>query len=281
MKTNSNDNVWRNRLLGRWKRTEWIAIVGIITLLLTVSTTDAQDFVQLKVAQNFELPANFFDQQVFGGGGNVVQRRRRIEAQASLQLEAIDAICDLTDAQKAKLQLAARGDMKRLLDEIDVVRQRFMKARLDQNAFNQVWQDIQPLKARLNVGPYDENSLFFKVVKQTLDSEQTAKYEQAELKRREFHYAATVALFLAMLEKENPLSHEQRQRFQKLLIEETKPPKKSGQYDYYVVMFQVAKIPEDKIRPIFDAAQWRALQRQVARGRGMQRILEQGGFLPE
>jgi hypothetical protein len=243
-----------------------------------VEVEEVQDLVL--AAPAFEIPIDNFDQWVFGGGRNAQQGRQRLKSQVALQVEALDSICGLSDKQKAKLRLAASGDMKRFYDDVDVVRQQFLKVRRDQNAFNQIWQDIQPLQTRVNSGLFGEDSLLHKIAKRTLDAQQRAKYEEADLERRKFRYEAKVAVVLAMLESGVPLRDEQRQRFLKVLVEETQPPKKFGQYDYYVVMHQAAKVPEGKLKPIFDDAQWRALRQQFRQARGMEAFLQKNGFLP-
>ncbi len=67
----------------------------------------------------------------------------------------------------------------------------------------------------------------------------------------------------------------------KLLKEETKPPRKLGENDYYVVLYQLSRIPEEKIKPVFDDIQWRFLKRQLDQGRGMGMFLKQNGFIPD
>ena len=65
-----------------------------------------------------------------------------------------------------------------------------------------------------------------------------------------------------------------------MLLEETKPPRKFGhQYDYYVIMWQAAKLPEDKLKPLFDDVQWKVLNQQFAQMQGMEQWLKQFGVL--
>ena len=57
------------------------------------------------------------------------------------------------------------------------------------------------------------------------------------------------------------------------------PPTKFGEYDYYVVLYHAAKIPEETLKPIFDEAQWRALTRVFAQAKGMEAHLKRNGFI--
>ena len=195
-------------------------------------------------------------------------------------MESVDRHCDLSNAQKSKLELAGRGDIKRFFDEVEVVRKEFMKVRRDRQKFNQIHQKISPLQMKFNSGIFDDSSLLHKVLKRTLDTQQQAKYEQSELERRRFRYQARVAMVVAMLEKGVPLLDEQRQKLIKLIGEETEPPRKFGQYDYYVVLYQASTLPEDKLKPIFDDAQWRALQVQLRQAKSMRRTLQKQMFIP-
>ncbi|MCH5376048.1 MAG: hypothetical protein JJ992_18925, partial [Planctomycetes bacterium] len=178
------------------------------------------------------------------------------------------------------LRLAAEGDVKRFLDEVQKAREKFRAVRHDQNNFGQVWQDIQPLQAKFNSEFFDDSSLFRKVLANTLDSDQWKLYEQRESERRRFRYEANIALAVATLEDGVPLRDQQRQQLVALLLAETEPPEKYGQYDYYVVLYKAAKLPEEKLKPIFDEAQWRALTLTFTQAKGMQAFLRRGGFIP-
>ena len=277
----------RKELLDSRGRRARIALGGLLAMMLPVLSSPAQDdgFDEdveepVGAVQAFEIPINNFDQWVFGGGNNLQRGRSRIKSQATLRVDAIDQICGLSEQQKAKLQLASRGDMKRFFDDVDVVRQKFLQVRHDRNAFNQIWKDIQPLQLRIKNGLFEQESLLHKVVRRTLNMQQMAKYETAEQERRRFHYEAKVAAVMTMIESGMPLRDEQRQRLLKVILAETQPPKRFGQYDYYVVMYKLSKIPQDKLKPIFAAGQWRVMQKQFAQGRGMEQFLQQNGFLP-
>ena len=44
-------------------------------------------------------------------------------------------------------------------------------------------------------------------------------------------------------------------------------------------MLQSARVPEDKLKPIFDAPQWRLLSRQINQAQGMEQWLKQNGII--
>jgi hypothetical protein len=235
------------------------------------------------VHMGLQIPEAQFDHWVFGGGArNASQGRERIESLLTLHMESVDRACGLSDDQKRKLQLAGRGDIKRFFASVEEVRTKFREARNDQHRFNQIWQDVQPLQTKVNSGFFDDVSLFYKVLKRTLGPEQSAKYERQELERRKFRYETKIGLAIAILENGMPLRDQQRQRFMNVLVKETQPPKRFGQahYDYYVVMLHAAKLPEGKLKPIFDDAQWRALSQQFTQAKAMEPTLRSSGIIP-
>ena len=251
-----------------------------LQLAADVEITAEADEEIIIVDDGFEIAESNFEQWVFGGAQNAKQGIQRLESQLQLRVEAVDHVCGLTSAQKAKLILAGHGDLKRFLDEVQVVRQKFLKVRRNRNAFNEIWQDIQPLQLKMNSGLFDDASLFHKVLKRTLDDEQASKQAEADWERRVFRYHAKLGLVLHLLERSMPMRDLQRKALLQILKEETEPPKSFGKYDYYVVMYQMAKVPEGNLKPIFDNAQWETLQAHTKQARGMERWLKQQKVLP-
>lgn len=221
-----------------------------------------------------------FDQWVFGGR-NLSAIRSHLDSLLALQIEAADRACKLSDAQKAKLKLAGKGDVKHFFDRVAEKKRQFQLVKNDQNKIGEIFNEIQPLQLTLNSGPYDDGSIFFKTIRKTLDASQVDGYENVVRERLRFRYRAKVELVVATLDQALGLRGEQRKKMVDLILAETKPPKRYGQYDYYLVMYQLSKIPEAKMKPLLDAAQWKVLQAQLQQGRGMEDFLRQNGFLLE
>jgi hypothetical protein len=76
------------------------------------------------------------------------------------------------------------------------------------------------------------------------------------------------------------LTGDQRRQLEKILVEETRPPETFGSFDYYGVIFQAARIPEAKLKPILDDDQWQALVRQFLEVKRMEKTLRDAGLLP-
>lgn len=220
-----------------------------------------------------------FERWAFGGK-SVAEVERLLMTRSTLLLAPVERACELTEAQREKLELAARGDVRRFVCEIDEARESFSALRNDPQKIQQVFQLAQQFQTRINSGFFDEHSLLNKVLKTTLTPEQSREYEQHEQERRRFRYEAKVELALTVLETGVPLNEKQRQQFLKVLLDETEPPKHFGQQAYYEILYQASKVDEEKIKPIFDDAQWRAIRQVLATAEGMLPLLNRNGFTP-
>ncbi|MDB5392036.1 MAG: hypothetical protein JWM11_7682 [Planctomycetaceae bacterium] len=239
----------------------------------------ANDPIAMRVQPQMMWTDDTIDQWIFGSGRNAVQARKRLDTQLTLRIDELDRACGLTEIQKKKLYLAGQGDIKRLFDDMLVIRKKFDKLRNDQNAINQIFQEINPLQNRISAGIFRSESFYQKSVLKTLGPDQAAKLAELDLDRRTFRYHAKILLALTLLDVGVPMRDEQRQQLVKLLQEETRPPKRFGQFDYQVVLLQLSKLPEEKIKPIFDENQWKAMGTQFQQAKGMELYLQQNGIL--
>ncbi|MBS0262373.1 MAG: hypothetical protein JSS02_10525 [Planctomycetes bacterium] len=88
----------------------------------------------------------------------------------------VDRICGLTDAQKKKLVLSSRGDIKRILDGVEEIGTRMRL--VDPKMINALGQEARSLLRSLTVpGLPVDRLLFDKALESTLTVEQLAKYE--------------------------------------------------------------------------------------------------------
>jgi len=220
-----------------------------------------------------------FEQWVFQGAGNAQGARERFDRRVALKLAALGRKHSLTDEQRKKLKLAARGDIKRLFDEVEVLRQKFHAAKGDGNNIGVLWQQIQPIQQKLQHGVFNEQSLFSKVLNQTLDAEQTATQKAAQAERHRFRYRATVEAAITMMEDMVALNEIQREAMIKLLTEKTTPPELFGQYDYYYVMYRLSQLPAAELDAVLDERQTQLLAPHLQQMRGMRQMLIQNGAL--
>ena len=196
-----------------------------------------------------------------------------------MRIDDLDRVCRITEAQKNKLRLAGRGDIKRFFDKVEALKRKFQQGQNDPNT--NIWQEIQPLQVELNAGLFGDDSIYAKTIRRTLSPDQEARFEGLARERINVRFRATVEWFVAHLDKGLGLTEDQRQRFIDLLVRETRAPRKFGQGDYWYLMLRMAGLPETKLKPIFDAPQWRLLSRQFVQAKAMAQRLKAAGVLAE
>lgn len=246
---------------------------------------------QANVVNNgFVYNDSVFNQWVFGGNGTAYSSGRdRLDALLNLRLADVERSCPLTEAQRRKLLLAGRGDVKRFDDRLAEARAVFDRLKADQNRVQEILQMTQPLAAEFRAGLFGEGSLFAKALAATLDPEQAARHAEALREKRRFQFKAKVLAAVANLDARGVgLSSEQSRRLADVVLREAPLPLQFGdQYDNFVVMVSIARLPEAKLRPIFAnaqwpdraEAQWQAFSAQIQQGRNMERFLETNGYI--
>ena len=222
-----------------------------------------------------------FEQLVFQQYGNALTARARLKESLELYTEDVDRACGLSDAQKQKLRLAGRGDIERFFRAYEVVKKKFQTIKNDQQKVNQIFQDISPLQAQMMSGLFDRDSLLQKCLINTIIREQFLKYHKLDQERRRFHHESKVGLVVMMLDQSAPITAEQRLQLTTLLLRETRPPRKLGQYDYYVMMHQVSKIDDANFKKILDNIQWQVFNQQLGQLRNIEQWLKQNGLLSD
>ncbi|WP_406694891.1 hypothetical protein V5E97_27995 [Singulisphaera sp. Ch08] len=229
--------------------------------------------------QQFMIAESNFDQMVFGNARNAATMLTRLKTLVNLKIEEVDQVARLTDAQKHKLELASRGDIKRFYDQVEEKRKAFQLVRNDQQKFSEFYQQLLPLRTVLSQGLFGEKSIFTKTLKKTLDERQVAEYDNLGRQRHLLSQKARMGRILITLDNCVGLDANQRRQLSKLIIEETRPPKASSNLDLYVVLFQLSRLPEDRIRPIFQDAQWRLMRAQLEMARKNEPMLTKQGVL--
>ena len=256
----------------------WLSMLIVPTALL--ATEDDIEPPAVPVANaGFMIDESNFDQWIFQGSGTAAAGRARINSHLKLNLDELNRTCDLTDVQRKKLALAAQGDMKRFFDQVEALRKKFLAVRNDQNAFNQLWQEIHPLQQKQQAGLFDESSMFEKTLRSTLNEEQQQRYRKVTDERRRFRYRASIQTSLVSLSDTVALKDDQHKAIAKLLLEETALPLRFGQQDQQVVLYGLSKLPSAKLKAILNDRQWKLMQPQINQGQAMEQFLAQNGFI--
>jgi hypothetical protein len=209
--------------------------------------------------------------------------RDRLEMRLAGRLRELETECHVTAAQMKKLQLAGRGDIKRFMDRVNHVA----------SVMEDPGSSVEDLRAaRLEMidlgtlaGPrlFGDDSLLCKTLGSTLDQDQAAARERALLERNAVRHRTTIDRVVKAIQDNLGMNEAQGTRLAELLLRETRPPRKFGNApDVALVLFQASRIPEARIRPIFDDAQWRIMSRWMAiyvRGASGEETLNRNGFV--
>lgn len=228
----------------------------------------------------FDVDESVFFQWIYGAGTRVGSPRDHFESVLKLAIADLDRSCSLTDDQKQKLALAGRGDIKRFLDRVADAHRLYELNRHEPGGAAVIREATIPIAADYEFGIFGEGSFFAKSLTRVLTPEQAGKYRESLREKDRFRYQAKVSLILASLDARVGFTSEQHIRFRNLIMEETRPPlKAAGPLEANVVLLQIAKLPEVKVRPIFDDQQWRTMDRIFQNARRTEAALRAEGLI--
>lgn len=274
----------------------WVAFLVLMSGAALVGAVEDDMVVDGPIVANGTMEvAQFgmgnFDQMLYQNDRGKAAAEERIRARVELQLAEIEQACQLSEAQKQKLQLAVRGELQRLSAVIGLLRAKYEKLAKNPNgqvvdpfggmneAMQSIWQEIQALQLRMNSGLTDRaDSLFMKVVSQTLTAEQRAKYDVIRTERQQFRYEANIAVSLHNLEDVVYFSEAQREAITKLLLA-MPAPRQTGQYEMQIILIRIGMIPAEKLQPLFSPVQWRKLDARREQYRQNRQAYLQSGLL--
>ncbi len=220
-----------------------------------------------------------FNSWIFGSAG-AAQFRRRIEFSLTARVSGVDRICLLTDAQRKKLYLAGRGDIKRFFDRVDAHRRKAREGAIDAATLRVILQEVGRGTPNSRPDLFGDESMFAKVLKSTLTADQLARYQTVTRDEFVAHHRSTIKWVVTNMDSTLRLSPAQHRKLEELLVAETQPPRRFGEYDYYGVLFQMSLLPAHKLKRIFDDEQWGTLSLQLAEATRLAPALKAGGFLP-
>jgi hypothetical protein len=111
-----------------------------------------------------EVERENFDRWLFADAGSEAARKRYLDDVLRTRVEAAAREHKLTEAQRAKLRLAGRGDIKRFFDDVEERRSQFEVDRKTFRAGLAALRRLEPLTQVYREGPFGEGSLFAKTL---------------------------------------------------------------------------------------------------------------------
>jgi hypothetical protein len=210
-----------------------------------------------------------------GSIGDADTARQHFESVLRQRLELVARSSQLTPEQQRKLEVAGRGDIKRFFDRFQEKKDMINHTQGDMRKLQAVLLELQRDRFNQAFGDlFGEGSLFAKTLRKTVFPEQRSRLGKEV-------YRSRVEWVISLKDRSLGLSDWQHRRLVDVIVDETLPPEKSGQYDAYAVMYQASYLPEARLRQILDDAQWRKLQEQFQEVRRFERVLIREGYLPE
>jgi hypothetical protein len=211
--------------------------------------------------------------------GNESRGRDWLEASLKQRVDELAKTCSLSETQRRKLNLAGEGDIQRFETRVAELKTKCHSGAIRPNEWNAMFQKTQPLRAELQRGLFGGGSLFHKTLLTALRPEQAALGEQIDRERRNYRYRARVELCVAQLDGVVGLRDEQRRRLVQLILDKTRPPKSFGQFERFIVLVQMSRLPENTLKPVFEPAQWPEVHKRLAQARRMIPALKQNGVV--
>lgn len=267
--------------------------------------------------RNLMLTEQQFDQMVFGGqqgaqrvvvvpraqvvrqvngvqvielvqGAEVVQRlvpqssvaefRKRMAANANVEIETLARTVLLTEAQKKKLNLAARGDVEQFVTRATELRLKLTSKPVDQQQYVALMRELQPLRMTQQFGIIGENSLFRKTLRHVLTDEQRVRWQALERERQKAVIESAILTWERMANGAKiPVAS--RKEFVEILVEYGDLPETRHSYINYVVLVEAGKL-EDRLKLILHEEVWEKLQTQITQAKQIEATLRRSGQWP-
>ena len=96
--------------------------------------------------RQFVVAEETFDRWLFGSTGDADSGRAYLESLLQRKVEDVNQVRELSLAQRKKLVLAGRGDIKRLFDRIEDERKEFRRIRTEAERCGEFLRELQPLR---------------------------------------------------------------------------------------------------------------------------------------
>lgn len=213
-------------------------------------------------------------------------------------LTRLDRDCGLSAEQHRLLQLALESDLRRVAEDVDRDRRKYVGATVNlvdqagQQKWNQLHQDIQRCRQAIQRFDQGADGLFWKAQDSVLTAPQRTKADAETEARLASRWKAVVDVALTRWDEVLGLDRQQFDELERLLLEKrlslransgTLPGLGGGQQLFQMSQslagMALADIGEQRIRKVVNDRQWALLHHAAQAGRQMRPHLEQQGLL--
>jgi hypothetical protein len=220
------------------------------------------------------------EQSVFQQYSNASGARRQLDWQLAMQIVEIERTCKLSDVQKRKLQLAGRGDIKRFFDRYEEVKRKAEATEQDEQMVEEIPQDINALQMTLQAGLFHDESLLVMSLSNTLTGEQFARYDAKARAHRSSHHREIIGKAAAVIQRWVFVSDARQRELITLLSNETKPSPRQNPYEAQVLLLQLVRLPQEKLRGVFAENQLEIVTQRLAGYQQLEPMLKKAGLMP-
>lgn len=208
--------------------------------------------------------------------------RGRLERQLIEKIRELATAVSLSESVQRKMKLAGREDVRRFFDELDnqvlAARKLTREGATHRDVHRHLHQAMKPLRIHYQNGLFEESSLFHKTLWANLDAEQRRRLtEYLNRERQEEFENQFDRVFNAW--PIFPMSDDQRETVKKFLSQEIPPPLHINSHVSDYVLFQLANLPEEKVRPLFKLIQWDDFSDLLERAKSYEEELIEHGLL--
>ena len=290
-------------LAHRWRGGAGIALLAMLSLFLCgypplhgEDDTVVDAATRQKTGRGMQLQQIELYQQMnsifFQGVGNSKLARQKFIDRLLLQVSAVDEVCGLNDQQRLKCETAARLDVARMMDDVDVVRRRYAGRTIDLNSpadqaeWNRFHRDATVVQAKLT-GEGDATSLLERVIAGVLDDTQRSVWERESELRRQYQWQSVVESGLTQLDLALGLTAEQHDAIRGMLMEQ--PLRMNGgmilgqqnHVEPYICRYALSRLDRSRLDALVSERQQKMLGECIEQGQAMAEWLKQRKLILE
>jgi hypothetical protein len=218
--------------------------------------------------------------RVFRPDRNPDAARTRLADALKAEIAQLNQKLQLTQAQKDKLELMGRGDIKRFFDRYEALKDEYYGLDVDValKRTGEIMSEASMLGAIAQKDLFNYDSLLHKSMANTLSRHQLERYEASVLERRQARHRNAIERLISNLEQRSLLPEPQRQKLVDLIMKEIEPARSPGPYDIYYIVSKLGELPEQSYRPFLNASQWGLLNTYRESGRQLETRLRSLGY---
>ncbi len=233
-------------------------------------------FLAAGAQQRGQVSDDTIYQWIFGTARNADAATKLLESKLRIKILEFERHRRANEEQKKKLELAGQVDIRRWMDRVDELLRQGQAGKHDLTRVNEVHRQAVRLGQSVNAGLFDEESFFAKTARHLFTREHM---EETDRQRQSLEHQDHAQQAAALLKIPLRLTDQQEQSLVELLRTQTRPPRRPGEYGFQVALFDMQRLPEGKLKPLFSDAQWDLLQRQFEQVKWLEPYLKQNGFL--